>query len=448
VRRFWLSTIASLLLITAFVGRLAYASAPTGDLTIIQFKMTGTESVVIENNSPSNLSLSNYLLEYFNKSSPASLAVPTSSQQLPAITLLPRQTILLNSDSSPTCGAAAVANLSFSLSDTSGYLMIAKVGAQADGSLVFAPQDHVNWTSSTSGADIIKVPSNTADPAAVWYRKLSDGSWQQAELGADCNSLLALLTPAATATFVDWSDGDAAPSTIISLASSGDSGPGIPSSDIGLAAPQITEILPNPASPQTDDEDEFIEIYNPNDTDFDLSGFKLQVGTATKHTYTIPAGTTMPAKSFKAFFSIDTNLAMSNTSGQAFLLDPLNTVLGQTDVYASAKDGQAWALANGHWYWTNSPTPGQPNAISQTSSSGSSKSASKTSTSVKGASASSSSGVSTAATTTPSASLHPWTLAIVGIGALLYAGYEYRTDLYNNFHRARRYFEARRGTGR
>jgi len=438
------------LLITGLMGAATFASAPTGDLTIIQIKMTGSENIVIENTSSSSLNLSNYLLEYFNKNTPTSLATPTSAQQLPNITIPQQQAILLNSDNSLTCGVAAVVNLSFSLSDTSGYLMISKVGTQPDGSLVFAPQDHVSWTSATSGADINKVPSNTTDPAAVWYRKLSDGTWQQAELGADCNALYGIITPASTISYIDWIDGDEAPASIVSLASDSSSGPFIPSADVGLAAPQVTEILPNPGSPQTDDEDEFIEVYNPNGRTFDLSGFKLQVGSATLHNYTIPDGTLVPPKSFKAFFSIDTNLAMSNSGGQAKLLDPFGTTLSQTDPYATAKDGQSWALANGRWYWTNSPTPGQQNVINQSGTAGSSKSNSKSNSSVKGISTqtsypSTTTSGGTQQTPTP---LHPWVLAVVGLGALLYAGYEYRDDLANRYGKFRRDWQARRTTGK
>jgi hypothetical protein len=55
----------------------------------------------------------------------------------------------------------------------------------------------------------------------------------------------------------------------------------IPDSDAGLAAPQISEVLPNPTPPATDAEGEFIELYNSNNNIFDLSGFSLQAGNTT-----------------------------------------------------------------------------------------------------------------------------------------------------------------------
>jgi Lamin Tail Domain len=407
--------------------------------------MTGSETVVLENTSTGTLNLSNYLIEYFNKSSPTSLSVPTSTQQLPSFNLPSYQAILFSSDSSMTCGAAAVANEAFTMSDTAGYVMVARTSSQSDGSLLTTPQDHVSWTSSTSGADLLRVPSNTADPNAVWYRNLATGAWQQAELNG-CSTLQSLLTSATDATFVQWADGSEPPAIILATASDSSDG-SIPGGDIGLNAPQITELLPNPAPPQTDSEDEFIELYNPNDTIFDLSGFKLSVGTTSTRSYTIPSGTTIDARSFRAFFSIDTNLALSNSGGQVRLLDPLGTVISQSSVYSAAKDGQSWALANGQWYWTAALTPNAANIINQSSAAKSSKTSKG---SVKSASTSSLGGNSltpTSSAATP-VSVHPWTLAGVGSMALLYAAYEYRVDLANRYDQLRRYAAARRTAGK
>jgi hypothetical protein len=446
MRKLWLAAIATLIY-SGLLGNVTSAAAPAGDLTIIQIKMTGSETIVLENTSPQPLNLSNYLLEYFNKAAPASLAVPTSTQQLPSLTIAPKQSVLISGDSSPTCGASVVAGESFTMSDTGGYVLVAKTVTQTDGSILTSPTDHVSWTSSTTGADLTKVPSNTSDPNAVWYRKLADGSWTQAELGADCAVLSTIISPSLDTTYVQWSDGIEAPASIVSLASSNSVTVGIPSSDIGLSSPQITELLPNPAAPQTDDEDEFIEIYNPNDAAFDLSGFKLQVGLTTKHSFTFSAGTVIGPRSFRAFFSVDTGLAMSNSSGQAALLDPYGTAVTQSQQYSSAKEGQ---LANGQWYWTNKPTPNASNVIAQAQTGGSSKSSKKlTTASVKGASTTntSTSSLSGDSGTVPTP-VHPWTIAVVGSAALIYAGYEYRADLANNLYRFRRYLEARRSTGK
>ncbi|MEJ0072577.1 MAG: lamin tail domain-containing protein [Candidatus Saccharibacteria bacterium] len=225
----------------------------------------------------------------------------------------------------------------------------------------------------------------------------------------------------------------------------------LPVADVGLSAPQITELLPNPDGTGNDDTDEFIELYNPNTAEFHLVGFTLQTGSTTKHNYTFPDGTVLEPQSFTAFYSSDTGLSLSNTSGQADLLDPFGNLLGQTDAYGTAKDGQAWALASGVWYWTSQPTPNAANVVSQaaaTAKSSKSTTAGKSSSGVKGASTSSnsasSSGSSSASDTTAPAPIHPFILVAVGVLAVGYGVYEYRHDLANIIHRFRRHRTAGR----
>lgn len=229
-------------------------------------------------------------------------------------------------------------------------------------------------------------------------------------------------------------------------------GPRMPAADVGLASPQVSELLPNPASPQTDAQDEFIELYNSNAATFDLSGFILEVGaTGSKH-YTFPEGTTIAPRSFKAFFSADTHASLSNTSGRVALLDPFEKLLSQTTPYAAAKDNQAWALANGTWQWTTKPSPNATNTIAKPvaivakNKTASTKTATKKST-VAGshtASLPKASDMAMASTTQTESPLHPLALAVAGGFALLYGGYEYRHDLANKFHQLRSYRAARR----
>ncbi|MBX4191000.1 lamin tail domain-containing protein [Candidatus Saccharibacteria bacterium] len=447
-----------LMLFSLSTPKVAAAWAP-GDLTIIELKMTGTESMVIENTAANTVNLQNYLVEYFNKSNPATLATPTSAQQLPNITLSPKQSILLNSDNAATCGASAVANLGFSLSDTSGQLAIMRIDSQSDGSLIYRLQDRISWTSATTGADILKVPSNTVDPQAVWYRKLADGLWQQAELNG-CSVLLTMVTPSSDTSFVQWASGQEPPVTFVQADDGSMQMDFVPASDLGLSAPMISELLPNPAEPQSDSEDEYIELYNSNDSAFDLTGFKLEIGAATKHFYTFPAGTSIQPKSFVAFLSVDTGLSLTNNGGQAWLLDPLGTVISQTAAYTTAKDGQAWALANGSWRWTTHPTPNNANIITEplttkslsVGGTTSSKKAKTTSPKVKATKTSKSSSAKEKTTkTSPTAftannkasAIHPLVLAGIGAAALLYALYEYRNDLANRVYKLRRNREYR-----
>lgn len=234
--------------------------------------------------------------------------------------------------------------------------------------------------------------------------------------------------------------------------------PLLPEGDVGLAPPDLTELLPNPAPPQTDATDEFIELYNPNDAGFDLSGFELEIGTAVKHHFVFAAGTLLAGHGFGAYFSADTNLSLSNSGGQVSLLDPLGNVIGQTAAYGTAKDGQAWALANGAWFWTTTPTPDSPNVITSPvpaktakDTQGKPAAVHKTASAKTAKSGTSSSG-SPAATTAgaqldasvQAVPVHSYVLAIAVAFALLYGAYEYRRDVANKLYQFRCYRSARR----
>lgn len=247
------------------------------------------------------------------------------------------------------------------------------------------------------------------------------------------------------------------PSVVEAPEAAASNAPSMPARNNGLFAPQISEILPNPAKPQTDANDEFVELYNPNTEPFELSGFVLEVGAASKKRYTFPAGTLLPGKQFQAFYAKDTNLTLSNTQGQVWLLDPLQRTIGQSDAYAAAKDGQAWLFAASKWQWTTMPTPGKLNIVKAPAAKKAAATASdKSSTtgSVRAAATTqggSATGGGAQATDQPAAAdgegfnpLHPGVLAITGVVAVLYALYEYRRDLANKFYQFRRNRAARR----
>lgn len=435
-------------------------AAPAG-LTLLELKMTGDEFVVLQNNTGDDIAdLSSFWLTAYNNVSPVAANVSSSSQQLPATSLPAGQMLLLSANPMQTCGASVAGKLSLSLADGGGFLQLMRTSINQYGAITETPSDWVSWSSSAAGV-IQNVPSNTKSPNTLYYRYSQSDSyaWQQAVIdvtnhcqldlvvagGTEPSSAVTPLTLAATSP----------PATIlgnVDVSEGGSPLPVLPATDTGLQAPQLTELLPNPLGTGNDGTDEFIELYNPNSKPFDLTGFILQTGLTTTHQYTFPAGTTMVAKSFKAFYSAHTGLSLSNTSGRAALLDPFGTSIGASEAYTKAKDGQTWALAKGTWYWTLQATPSKANVIQQAavkSSSSTKKSAKSSGASGAGtANASSAAGDENDDTGLPGAYVHVWVLALVAAIALLYGAYEYRRDVANRLFQLRAKFSASRTTGR
>lgn len=454
--------VAGGLLMLLSIPHLAGADTATAPaLSFREVKISGDEFVVVQANQAIS-DLSAFWLGY-SSSDTATNLVPT--QQLPAIALASGQAVLLTSDAAQTCDAVYTTKLSVSLSDTKGALQVRKLVNIDKNTSTFTTIDTVNWikpgtSDKTVVTDNLDLRKEAGISLPVWYHNAADTSaaWAVGNF-ANCSLSAAPSGSTSQQTYAWPSSSSGPPAVILSLATNDSAAnvtPTIPASDLGLLPPQITELLPNPTGTGTDASDEFIELYNPNAKPFDLSGFTLQTGSTTKHSYVFPADTTLPPSSFVAFYSADTGLSLSNTSGESDLLDPLGALLSQTDAYGTAKDGQSWAFANGSWYWTLQPTPSKSNVIAQatgSSSSSASKSASKKSATakVKGASTStantrttSTSGATDAAQVAP---IHPWTLAVVGGLALAYGLYEYRLDIQNLLHRLKRHRALSRANG-
>lgn len=199
---------------------------------------------------------------------------------------------------------------------------------------------------------------------------------------------------------------------------------------------QITELLPNPASPYADDEDEYIEIYNPNDVAVSLAGYSLGVGTTKFKYYKFASDKNIEPLSYAAFYSIDTNLSLGNSGGQVSLIDPNSNVMDQTDVYSTAKDGLVWQLYEVAWQWSSKQTPGQVNEYIDVSTSKAKTSTSGTTT-ADSEKTTATSGSYIADETEQPTVIHSAVLVVVASLALLYGAYEYRKDLANKISQLR-----------
>jgi hypothetical protein len=427
-------------------------------LVISQLKITSSNGqfITLYNATDTELDMSKYQLEYFNH---YDLSKATSSRLIALSgTVPPHGYFMVNDDALLLCYRLTVDSTSLGLSSTTGLVEVLGFNQSGPGgSVVPTLQDYVGW-SKTAAAGAQTLPSN---PNAFLQRQPVDshnnpnimsagsGSWQSVQPdGANpCN----LVTNAANPTGVPTGMNQLLPgtepaATIINVAAdSGQSAPAIPAADIGLMAPAVTELLPNPVGTGNDSTEEFIELYNPNAKPFDLSGFGLQTGTSTFRNFIFPGGTMLPAHALVAFYSDKTGLSLSNSGGQAKLIDPFGNNISAAGIYGTAKDGQAWALAKGKWYWTSQPTPGKANIIKQPAASKktSKKSSSKTKKTTKTAAHLSS---STQPEEEPGLTpIHPRVLAIIGTLALLYGAYEYRSDLANRLYQLKRQFATRRG---
>ena len=122
----------------------------------------------------------------------------------------------------------------------------------------------------------------------------------------------------------------------------------------------IDEIMPNPKG--SDETDEWIELYNQNSFDVDLSGWQIQDTEGTATTYTILQNIKILAGGFLIFYRPDTKIMLNNDSDGLNLLTP-DKKIADSMAFASAPLNQSYNKTSLNWQWSANFTPGAKNII-------------------------------------------------------------------------------------
>lgn len=128
---------------------------------------------------------------------------------------------------------------------------------------------------------------------------------------------------------------------------------------LGLLPLQLSELLPNAVG--IDKGSEFIEIYNPNDSDVNLLYYFIYIGSDYEHFYSFPVGSHIDAGQYMSFSDKDIGFTLVNTTSSVRLRPIDNSFIDETPAYDSPGEGMAWALIDDVWQYTNRPTPGSVN---------------------------------------------------------------------------------------
>ena len=135
------------------------------------------------------------------------------------------------------------------------------------------------------------------------------------------------------------------------------------SDEVGPRRIYFNEVLPSPDGP--DAENEWIEIYNQNDFEVNLSGWTIQ-DTAGKTTiYTI--NKKIPALGYLVFLRPETKITLNNDGDGLSLINPKGEIIDSIS-FGKASLGQSYNRTESGWAWTKNLTPGSKNIIPKPSS--------------------------------------------------------------------------------
>jgi len=124
---------------------------------------------------------------------------------------------------------------------------------------------------------------------------------------------------------------------------------------------KITEILPNPAG--SDAENEYIKIYNFGSRDVNLRNWSLDDEEGGSKPFKIDYDLIIKPKTVATFYSADTKLSLNNSGDSARLFDPDNKIMDDIAYIGPVIEGATYTLENGKWSWEN--IAAQPDSDSQ-----------------------------------------------------------------------------------
>lgn len=122
----------------------------------------------------------------------------------------------------------------------------------------------------------------------------------------------------------------------------------------------INEILPSPKG--ADETDEWIELYNSNNSDVDLSNWQIKDSAGTITVFTIPKDVKILANGYIIFKRPETNIMLNNDEDGLGLLTP-DSKIEDSMSYSKAPLGQSYNKHGSGFVWSTALTPGVANII-------------------------------------------------------------------------------------
>lgn len=122
----------------------------------------------------------------------------------------------------------------------------------------------------------------------------------------------------------------------------------------------INEIMPNPEG--ADETEEWIEFYNQNNFEIDLSGWIIEDINGSVKTYSLPQGSKILANGFLVLGRPETKIMLNNEEDGLILQNPGGETADEIS-FTSAPLGQSYSKASGNWAWSTTQTPNAANII-------------------------------------------------------------------------------------
>ena len=122
----------------------------------------------------------------------------------------------------------------------------------------------------------------------------------------------------------------------------------------------FNEIMPSPKG--SDAENEWIEIFNQNNFEVDLFGWKIKDSMGTTKTYIFSEGIKINPIDFLVVYRPETKIILNNDNDSLTLLNPDDVIIDIVS-YEKAIREESYNRTDDGWAWNINPTPGAMNII-------------------------------------------------------------------------------------
>lgn len=238
-----------------------------------------------------------------------------------------------------------------------------EMGAAGDGYSLERVNDYSNQFCPSQylggSAGLTNVPncfSQTPTPSSTGVGATPSPTPPVADVGAT-PIIIPTANPTRTPTSSPTNVGEATPTPTVS----GVGAPTPSSTAVGVISLNINEFIPNPDG--SDEENEWIEIYNAGETEVNLSGWKLKDASEKEFNFT---NEKIDSKGYLVLTRPQTKITINNDTETLSLISPKGDVVSQIQYSGGSQGGSSFArYAKNDWRWTNLLTPGKVNEFSQ-----------------------------------------------------------------------------------
>jgi len=120
----------------------------------------------------------------------------------------------------------------------------------------------------------------------------------------------------------------------------------------------INELLPSPAG--SDAEEEWIEVFNLNDFEVDISSWQIKDIVGKTKTYIFPKETKISAKGFLVLKRPITKITLNNDGDGVKFTGPDGKIIDEIS-YQKTEEGKSYNRTESGWIWSGNLTPGAQN---------------------------------------------------------------------------------------